>query len=198
MTSSSSFRLLRRPTRGLIGLALLAAGSLAAAACGSDPFAYQWTAQQDTVLLYSLARPELNLYSGFSFYQRSRVRVESATATGQWDVAVDTRGGQIVLVPPGGLGVTSKARIAVLQGKSYDEVTSAPADTMLYTATEPVPVTKGNVYVVRTGQTTGSYGTSCVYYAKLVPVNIDPDGGALTFAFDASPVCNDRSLIPPK
>ena len=150
------------------------------------------------MLLYSLARPELNLYSGFNFYQRSRVRIEAATSTGNWDMAVDTRDGKIVLLPPGALGVTSKARIAVMAGKSFDEVTDAPADTMQYTANDPVPVALGNTYVVRTGQSIGGYGTACVYYAKLEPVNIDPIGGTLEFFFDASPVCNDRRLIPPK
>jgi len=176
---------------------MLAAVTVATSSCGSDPFAYRWTASEDTVLLYSLARPELNLYSGFSFYQRSRIRIEAATSTGTWDMAVDTRGGQIVLLPPGALGVTSKARITVVAGKRFADVTDAPADTMLYTATDPVPVSMGNVYVVRTGQSVGAYGTPCVYYAKLEPVDIDPVGGTLTFAFDSSPVCNDRKLIPP-
>jgi hypothetical protein len=178
-------------------LVLLTAVSLVASACGSDPFAFNWTASKDTVQLYSLARPELNLYSGFNFYQRTRVRIEAATSTGTWDIAVDTRNGQIVLLPPGALGVTSKARITVVSGQTFDQVTDAPADTTLYTANEPVPVSNGNIYVVRTNQSIGAYGTPCVYYAKLEPVDIDPTDGILTFAFDSSPVCNDRRLIPP-
>ncbi len=197
MTSTHTSRLPRRSC-GRLAVALLGAGSLGAAGCGSDPFTYKWVAQQDTVLLYSLARPEINLYSGFNFNQRTRVRIEAASSTGLWDVAVDTRDGKIVLLPPGALGVTSRAGIAVMEGQSYDDVTSAPADTSLYVTAEPVPVSEGNVYVVRTGRSVGSYGTYCVYYAKLAPLLIDPDGGTLTFAFDASPVCNDRSLVPPR
>ena len=69
---------------------------------------------------------------------------------------------------------------------------------MLYSANDPVPVSKGNIYVIRTGQSVGAYGTACVYYAKLEPVEIDPTDGTFVFAFDSSPVCNDRRLIPPK
>jgi hypothetical protein len=186
-----------RARASALAMSVLAVATVAAA-CGTDPFAYQWASSKDTVVLYSLARPELNLYSGFDFYQRARVRIEEATSTGTWDMAVDTRDGQIVLLPPGALGVTSKARIAVVTGKTFDQVTDAPSDTALYSADKPVPVTLHDVYVVRTGQSIGAYGTACVYYAKLEPIDIDPADGTLRFFFDSSPVCNDRRLIPPK
>jgi hypothetical protein len=174
-----------------------AAASLGSPACGDDPFAIRWTENPDTVTLYSLARPERNLLSAFSFLTRTAIRIESATATGTWDMAVDTRGGEIVLLPPGALGVTSRARIAPLPGTTFAEVIEAPADTLLYTADQPVPVTMGTIYVVRTNQYQGSFGTRCTNYAKLEPLVIDPSGGTLSFVFDASPVCNDRRLIPP-
>jgi hypothetical protein len=172
--------------------------SLGAPACGDDPFAPRWTENPDTVTLYSLARPERNLISAFSFLRREPVRIESATATGTWDLAVDTRAGSIVLLPPGALGVVSRARIAPLASTTFEEVIEAPADTLLYTADEPVPVALGSVYVVRTNQYQGSFGTRCTNYAKLEPLVVDPVGGTLTFVFDASPVCNDRRLIPPE
>lgn len=197
MTLRNIFRSRGIRTRDLLLLVALVTVPAWTAACGRDPFAYNWVAATDTVSLYSLARPELNLYSGFNFHQRSRIRIEAATSTGTWDVAVDTRDGQVVLLPPGALGVTSKARITVVTGKSFDDVTDAPGDTLLYTADEPVPVSKGNIYIIRTGQSVGAYGTPCVYYGKLQPVDIDPTDGRLTFAFDVSPVCNDRRLIPP-
>jgi len=178
-------------------VATVALGTATATACGSDPFAINWAVSPDTVLLYSLARPQLNLVSGFDFYNRTAVRVEDANATGNWDIAVDTREGKIVLLPPGALGVDSRARVASLPGANFDEVVEAPADTTLYTATSPVPVELGTVYVMRTRQGYGSFGRVCVYYAKLEPLEIDPVGGTLRFVFDSSPVCNDRKLIPP-
>lgn len=168
------------------------------AACGDDPFRIDWEESPDTVRLFSLARSDMNLVSGFDFYNRFALAVERADATGNWDMAVDTRGGRIVLLPPGALGVTSKARVAALKGRTLADVTEAPADTTLYEALSPVPVELGTVYVWRTRQGFGSFGTACVYYAKLEPLIIDAEGGMLTFVFDGSPVCNDRSFIPPK
>jgi hypothetical protein len=195
MTTPASPFSVRRRSRLPVLAALLVAG---AAACGDDPYAIDWAASPDTVLLYALARPELNLPSGFDFYNRSAMIVEDANATGQWDMAVDTRLGKIVLLAPGALGVSSKAAVAALKGRTFDDVTEAPADTAQYTSRVPVPVEMGTVYVWRSRQNYGYYGTSCVYYSKMEPLVIDAAAGTLTFVYDASPACNDRSLIPPK
>jgi hypothetical protein len=177
--------------------AVAAALSTGLGACGGDPFAINWAASPDTVLLYSLARPELNLSSGYNFFGRRAVRVESATATGSWDLALDTRGGDLVFLPPGALGVGSRARVTALPGMRFDDVIDAPADTAVYSAVSPLPIEMGTVYVVRTGQSVGAFGRRCSYYAKLEPLVIDVDGGTLTFVFDVSPVCNSLRLIPP-
>lgn len=181
---------------GLAVFAALAVGSVATA-CGDDPFAIRWQESPDTVLLYSLARPELNLVSGFNFQSRFPVTIERATATGTWDVAVDTRGGQIVWLPPGALGIDGKAGIAELPGEIFEEVIEAPNDTAAYTSSDAVPVQMGTIYVIRTNQSIGGYGTRCVYYYKVEPLVIDADRGTLTFKYDGSPVCNDFKLIPP-
>lgn len=188
--------------RGPTGLkvALITAvglGLVGLSACDDDPFAINWTSSPDTVLLYSLARPELNLVSGFNFRRRQTVRIEGAEATGNWDMAVDTRGGQIVILPPGALGVESAARIAPMPGETFESLLEAPSDTLLYTANDPVPATVGTAYVVRTERYAGAFGTRCVSFGKFQPLDVDPAGGTLTFVFDVSPVCNDRRLIPP-
>jgi len=177
--------------------AVIAAVAVGLAACGDDPFAFDWNPNPDTVVLYSLARPELNLVSAFAFFQRTAVRVEAASATGSWDAAVDTRDGAIVLLPPGALGVSGAARLTTLEGMSLADVTRAPEDTLVYTADQPVRVEMGNVYVVKTNRSTGGFGSSCVYYAKLAPVEIDPVGGTLRFEFVTNPVCNSQDLVPP-
>lgn len=177
--------------------ALSAALLVGVAACGDDPFAFDWNDAPDTVLVYSMARPELNLVSAYNFLQGARVRVEAPAATGSWDLAVDTRDGQIVFLPPGALNVAAEAGVAVLEGMSLDDVTRAPSDTLLYVEDEPVPVRQGDVYVIRTNRQRGSFGRTCVYYAKAEAVAIDPVGGTLTFREVTNPVCNDRDLVPP-
>ncbi|HSH75237.1 MAG TPA: hypothetical protein VLA09_06120 [Longimicrobiales bacterium] len=179
-----------------------AAASLAAllvglAGCGDDPFSFNWNDAPDTVQLYSLARPELNLLSGFSFFDRTAVLVEAPGTAGTWDVAVDTRGQELVLLPPGALGITARAAIGVLGTVNFDDVTEAPEDTLLYEPEEPVSLSNGTVYVVRTNRRPGSFGSSCVYYAKMEPVTIDVPGGVLTFRYVSSPICNSRDLVPP-
>lgn len=192
-----------RPRRPPVGratalAAALTVGLAGASACGDDPFQVDWVEAPDTVTLHSLARPDMNLSSGFDFINRVAVRIESPNATGNWDLAVDTRGGALVLLPPGSLGVASKAQVAALPGRTFQDVTEAPADTALYSSRLPVPVQTGTVYVWRTRQSFGSWGMVCVYYAKMEPLAVDAQAGTLTFVFDSSPACNDRSLVPPE
>ncbi len=168
-------------------------------ACDDNPFKVKWELAPDTVLLYSLARPEMNLRSAFDFVGRTSVRVESPSAVGEWDLALDTQDGVLVFVPPGAIGVAgSTARIAPIENMSFDEIRRAPRDTTLYIGDRVVPVEIGQLYVVRTRQKIGSWGTRCVYYGKMEPLAADPEDGILTFQYDVSPVCNDRKLIPPK
>lgn len=187
----------RRRRRAPALTAAAASVLVGVAACGDDPFAFDWNAAPDTVLLYSLARPELNLVSAYNFLQEQLIQVESPGATGRWDVAVDTRNGEIVFLPPGALNVVGEAQIVTLAGLSLDDVTEAPSDTLLYVSDAPVPVGLGDVYVIRTNRSIGSFGRSCVYYAKVEAVSVDPVGGTLTFREVTNPVCNDRDLVPP-
>ena len=191
------FRLSMKSSRSRTAVFAVVALWTVAAGCGDDPFQIRWSENPDTALLYSLARPELNLVSGFNFRSRLPVTVESATSTGTWDMAVDTRGGEIVLLPPGALGISSEAAVAELEGRTFEEVIEAPEDTAAYVSTEPVLARMGSVYVIRTNESIGGFGRRCVYYYKLEPLAIDPQGGTLRFVFDGSPVCNDLSLIPP-
>lgn len=167
-------------------------------ACDDNPFLIRWEENPDTVLLYSLARPELNLLSGFDFVRRVSVRIESPSSADQWDLALDTQNGDLVFLPPGALGVTSSARVAVMEGSDFEDVRRAPSDSTAYVSDKPVPVALGTTYVIRTRQSVGVYGQSCLYYGKFQPLAKDLEAGSVTFQFDVSPVCNDRKLFPPK
>lgn len=177
--------------------ALAAALLTGVVACGDDPFSFQWSDQPDTAVLYSMARPELNVPAAYDFYTSTKVVIESPNATGTWDLALDTRDGGLVFLPPGALGVSSRARVAPLEGLTLDDVTDAPGDTAVYTGVDAVPVELGTTYIVRTSQRAGSFGRSCVYYAKMEALEIDVAEGTLRFRHVTNPVCNDRRLVPP-
>lgn len=181
-------------------LAILAVAAVLAAAlpaCGDNPFELNWTARPDTVLLHSLARPELNLSSGFNFVERRTVRIESPGVTGSWDLALDTQDGRLVFLPPGALDVRSRAAISVLEGMDFQDVREVPSDSASYSFDVPVPVETGTVYGIQTHEARGSFGRVCVFYAKLEPVRVDPEAGTISFVYDASPVCDDPRVVPP-
>ena len=186
-----------RRTRAALSLSGALVVLLTATACDDDPFAFKWTDIPDTVLLYSMARPELGLVSAYSFFEGLELEVEVPGAAGQWDIAIDTRGGEIVMLPPPVLGIFSEAEIATFENSELADVTEAPRDSLRYVSDQPVPIEFGNVYVVKTNRSPGSFGRSCRYHAKLEAVDIDPIGGTLTFRHVTNPVCNDRDLIPP-
>lgn len=184
----------RRPFQTLA----LAATVLAAAACGDDPFQIDWQLAPSEVLLYSLARPELNLPSAFNLNQRRTVEIEAPGATGGWDFGVDTRNGALVFITPGVLGLESRAGIATPAGETFEDIREAPADSAAYVMDEPVTIQVGTLYVVRTGEGPGAFGARCVYYGKVRALNLDPVTGTVQLEYDSNPVCNDRALVPPE
>ena len=177
---------------------LTVAVSLGLAACeGRDFFDVGWTETPDTALLYSLARPELNLPSAFDFHLGVARVLEAPGTTGQWDVVLDTRDGRLVMLLPGVLGISSEARIIELPGLNFAEVTEAPADTTAYTIDQAIPLRFGSVFVIRTHLGSDQFGFNCVFYAKMEALDIDVQGGTLRFVHDANPLCGDRDLVAP-
>lgn len=167
------------------------------AACDDDPLAVRWVESPDTVRLYALSRTEPNLYSGFDFHPRMPVQIESLSTGGNFDLAIDTAGGEFVWLPPGALGISSRAGIATLEGETFESVIRAPGDTAQYATRVPVPVRTRTTYVIRTRGHSGLFGINCNYYGKIEPLAIDFASGWVLFQFDVSPACNNRDLIPP-
>ncbi len=186
------------PTRAVV--AVVAALSLSIlGGCDEDPFGFNdWVLSPDTAFLYSLARPELNLPSGFNMNTRQLVRIEAAGSTGAWDFLVNTVDGAMVLVVPTAVGLETSAAIARIDDETFESIRSAPRDTARYERNAPVPLSVGQLYVVRTNLSQGSFGQRCNYYGKIEPLEIDIAGGTLRFRFDSNPICNSRDLVPPE
>lgn len=167
------------------------------AGCGSNPFQLNWTADPDTALIFSLARPELNLPSGFDFALRRTVEIQEPGATGSWDVLLDTEGDQLVLRVPAFYKIDSEARIAVFENMSFDQVLKAPEDTAVYLSDVSIPMRLGNTYVIQTHLGRDQFGQRCRFFAKMAPLVVDVAQGTLEFVFDRNPLCEDLDLVPP-
>jgi hypothetical protein len=166
--------------------------------CGENIFDLKWSqARVDTVFIYSLARPELNLPSAFDFVNRITWEVEAPGATGLWDLLLDTKDGQLVFVPPGGVDVASAAMILELPETAFDDVVRAPKDTTLYSKDVPVIVKTSSVYVLRTHRGQNQFGVPCSFFGKIHALDVEPAGGSVRFEYDVSTLCDDRALIPP-
>jgi len=184
-------------SRPLFVAAILGASVLGSSACGENIFDIKWVnASVASVLIYSLARPEVNLASGFDFVDRNAVQIQSPGATGTWDLLVDTQDGQLVFVPPGALGIDSEVMVLPMPGMAFDDVIEAPADSTLYIKDQPIPIELGSVYVLRTHEGPSQFGVLCVFWGKLEPLQVEPVLGTVTFQYDVSPLCDDRALVP--
>ena len=185
-----------RPPVAALAAALVVGSVLAG--CGDDFLTPDWDDTPDTLRLFSLALPDLNLPAAVNFHQRTLVRIETPTASGQWDLALDTRDGELVFLVPLALNIDSRARIEPRPGAVFEDVAEAPRDTLDYADPETaVPVDTETVYVVRTGESIGSFRRRCVYFAKLQPIEVDAVNETVTFKFIDNPICNDPRLIPP-
>ncbi len=184
-------------SRPLNVVVFLVASVSGVTACGENIFDINWTVPNvQTALIYSLARPELNLPSAFDFLNRVAVEIQAPGVTGSWDLVLDTQDGQLVFLPPGALEIISEVMFLEMPNMAFDDVIEAPKDSTLYTKDQPLPVEMSSVYILRTHAAPGRFGLVCSYYGKLQPVLIEPVLGTVAFEYDVSTLCDDRGLVP--
>jgi hypothetical protein len=173
---------------------LLAA--ISTAACDEELGLQEWDATPDTVSLYSLSRTDLlGLPSAYDFSNQRVVEVEAPGAGGNWDFALAGTT-QLELIPaPAFEGQASaRAAIAPITGQTFESLMEAPSDTSKFTR-QPVPITVGAVYAIRTRRVACGFSTS-VHYGKIKVLTADPVKGSASFSVVVNPFCNDRSFEP--
>jgi hypothetical protein len=178
--------------RLLIGI-FIATATAFIAGCDDDLGIERVAVVQDTVVLYSLARADrVGLPSAFDFFYLQAMRVEHASATGNWDVALSESNGRFVLVPPGVFtGLDLRAGIASAGGTAFENLTEAPGEDAAYVREQTVPLQEGVAYVVRSRRL-----DACSVYAKLRLLQQDVVEGSVRFEYLANPNCGDRGLSP--
>lgn len=184
----------RRSHRWIVLVAVLAV-----TAC-DDPFGPQlWDATPVSLALYSASRAEYTgLVSALDLVAQpvTAVSIEAPGALGNWDVVLlDGPNGLVLSSATVFEGAPAGGRIAMLQNRTFLEVTEAPQDTAAYSA-GPVPLRTDAVYVIRSRRANCGF-SSGVRYAKLQPLEVDPVRGIFRFAVTRNPFCEDRSLVPP-
>lgn len=111
-----------------------------------------------------------------------------------WDFVFQvTEDGSTVLWPRGAL--TGEGLDAGLQASlfTFDELREAPEDG--YTNLESVPVAVGDVFAVQSRRDPVYGSAKCRRYAKVEVLEIDLDGGTLSFRHLVNPNCEKRKLV---
>jgi hypothetical protein len=117
-----------------------------------------------------------------------------------WDLTIRERGGSLVFVPAGALGIiaptgaVSRAGITEAMKKSFDQVIEAPGNPSFNDSTA-VAIEQGAVYVARSRSSFNFYGGACENYAKLQPLAVDPTLGRVTLYVVTNTNCGDPRLV---
>jgi hypothetical protein len=111
-----------------------------------------------------------------------------------WDVAVRVRDGELTFVPPTALGFPSRAGVTrALAGQTFEGLSEVPGGARVM-RDSAVVVQRGAVYVVRSRDVPGIYG-SCYQFAKVQPLDADPVAGTVRVQVSTNERCADPRLF---
>jgi hypothetical protein len=133
-----------------------------------------------------------NIVSGRGFGVPRTVRVDQSD---QWDIAFAILDGQPVWLPRGYFEALEPSSGVLELARAFDEVTTAPADKTLYEAENPVPITVGNTYVIRS-RNDPTLSLPCRIYAKIGVEAIQRNPDRIDFIVLWNPNCDRRDLTP--
>jgi hypothetical protein len=178
-----------------VGLALALAG------CDDGFGPGDWTADAETLVLFSAQRPEnLGLPGALDVSAVRTVRIESPGETGlggylNWDFALVEADGQFALAPVGLFGTDDRASALAVPGTTFQELRRAP-DPGDFPEARVTPLQTGVVYAVRTRRVNCGLSMG-VRYGKLQLLDTDPAQGSIRVLVQRNPFCNDRAVEPP-
>ncbi len=161
---------------------------------GCDTYQQTWYVPEDTVSLYSLARPELmDRPSAYDFISYTTVVVEGTDRPDPrgFDMAVSELNGEFVALPSGmfqnfdiapGIAIDSS-------GTTWDDLVVAPRSG--YITDSAVPLRTDVLYAIKTRRDAGG----CNHYGKFKVLNISANG-EVELQVAANTYCNRRDLTP--
>lgn len=110
----------------------------------------------------------------------------------RWDVALRRTDAGLVLRPFAPVASSFRGAGITVATQAFDAIEKAPRGTSSY-GTDPVPVTPGAVYILRSRQF-NSGGIICVKYAKLRVEAVDEAAGTVRLALLINEGCDDERL----
>lgn len=114
----------------------------------------------------------------------------------QWDFAVRIQDGQLVLVPAGGIGLSSRAALTdALEGVVFEELREVPGQSR-FNDSSAVVMREGAVYAGRSREASNVFGGVCIQFSKFQPTEVDVDAGLLRLRIVTNEQCGDPRLVP--
>jgi hypothetical protein len=178
---------------------LLALSLGAVASCGDDlNTEYPRPAEPAKLTLYDLVsgpidRPSaMNVVSGRALGLPSAVRVD---VTERWDLVFALVDGSPAWLPRGyfeALEVSSGVMATTLD---FDQVLEAPENRELYEDEQPLPITEGTTYIIRS-RSDPDISLPCRIYAKVLVESVQADPARVDLSIIWNPNCDGRNLIP--
>lgn len=178
--------------------ALLLACVVPLAAC-DDGFGPQpWNDTPDTTEVYSLARAEhIGLPGAYNFVWspvpgRIIVEQQRSGSPAVFDIGFTETAAGFMAMPAGLFdGFDIRPGLQAQPQETFESLEEAPREDYITEAL--VPLQTGTVYAVRTR----TAPNGCTFYGKFQVLELDEARGVVRLQATASPVCNNRSLVPP-
>jgi hypothetical protein len=117
---------------------------------------------------------------------------ERLTDAEQWDLALRRTSAGLVFRPFTPVASTLRGAGITVATRGFADVEKAPRGTSAYSS-DPVPVTQGGVYLLRSRQFL-SGSSVCVKYAKIQVLEIDQALSTVRFAVVINEGCDDERL----
>ena len=178
---------LKRKIPVIAGLAAL----LGACGDSTEPILIPLPEEPTQATVYDFVTGDILDPSAFDVITRSRVRTDQVSG---WDFVYfeDEALGPVIVTRGSYFEDEDEQAGALVTTFPFDLVTEAPDEG--YVIQEPVPISTGDVFVVRSRSDRAFGNLRCRRYGKFLVEVIDAELGALTFSHIVNPNCENRDL----
>ncbi|MGD8700085.1 MAG: hypothetical protein PVJ43_12385 [Gemmatimonadales bacterium] len=171
----------------------------AVSSCGDDiNTEYPRPSEPRELSLYDLVsgpidRPSaVNVVSGRALGVPSAVRID---VTERWDLVFALVDGSPAWLPRGFFEALEVSSGILATTADFEQIIEAPEDKELYEDEQPVPMTEGTTYIIRS-RSDPDLSLPCRIYAKVLVESIQADPARADLSIIWNPNCDGRNLVP--